>query len=139
MSIELGGRKVAIIGGAGFIGHNLALTLAARGAKVQVIDSLQVNNLLSLTSSDHTPNRELYLRMINERLALLNGAGITLHPLDARDYHVLGRVISDINPQVIVHLAAVSHAGRSNKDPFSTFDHSLRTLENALDCARDRV
>src|SRR5207249_4070318 len=34
--------------------------------------------------------------------------------------------------------AAVSHAGRSNKDPFSTFDHSLRTLENALDCARDR-
>src|SRR5262249_31785189 len=29
-----------------------------------------------------------------------------------------------------------AHAGRSNKDPFSTFDHSLRTLENALDVAR---
>jgi nucleoside-diphosphate-sugar epimerase len=30
----------------------------------------------------------------------------------------------------------VSHASRSNKDPYSTFDHSLRTLENALDWAR---
>ena len=40
---------------------------------------------------------------------------------------------------MIVHLAAVAHAGRSNKDPHSTFDHSLRTLENALDCARDNA
>jgi len=35
-----------------------------------------------------------------------------------------------------VHLAAVSHANKSNKDPHNTFDHSLRTLENALDVAR---
>jgi nucleoside-diphosphate-sugar epimerase len=40
---------------------------------------------------------------------------------------------------VIVHLAAVSHAGRSNKDPYNTFDHSLRTLANALECARGNV
>jgi nucleoside-diphosphate-sugar epimerase len=37
---------------------------------------------------------------------------------------------------VIVLLAAVAHASRSNKDPYATFDHSLRTLENALDWAR---
>ena len=35
-----------------------------------------------------------------------------------------------------MHLAAASHANRSNKDPHSTFDHSLRTLENALDNSR---
>jgi len=28
---------------------------------------------------------------------------------------------------------------KSNKDPYSTFDHSLRTLENALDNARGKV
>ena len=50
-----------------------------------------------------------------------------------------GLIHKEIKPDVIVHLAAVSHAGRSNKDPHSTFDHSLRTLENALDCARDEV
>ena len=30
----------------------------------------------------------------------------------------------------------MAHANRSNKDPFSTFDHSMRTLENALDWSR---
>src|SRR5262249_41111758 len=55
---------------------------------------------------------------------------------DARDYHGLSHVLTQVKPEVIVHLAAVSHANRSNKNPYSTFDHSLRTLENALDFSR---
>jgi len=62
---------------------------------------------------------------------------VPLNIIDARDYHLLGRCLLDINPQIIVQLAAISHANRSNKDPFSTFDHSFRTLENALDIARN--
>ena len=58
---------------------------------------------------------------------------------DARDYHKLSNLINDLKPQIIIHLAAVSHANRSNKDPHSTFDHSLRTLENALDNAKNRI
>jgi nucleoside-diphosphate-sugar epimerase len=138
MVTSLRGKKVALIGGAGFIGHNLAMEMVKRGAEVQVIDSLQVNNLLSL-STDYTDplNRDLYLRIINQRLDLMREFQIELHPQDARDYHALSRILAKIKPNVIVHLAAVSHANRSNKDPYSTFDHSLRTLENALDVARD--
>jgi nucleoside-diphosphate-sugar epimerase len=137
MTDAVKGRRITIIGGAGFIGHNLALSLAARGAAVSVVDSLQVNNLLAFSSSlASSKNRELYLRMIHERLELLNAAHVPLHVQDARDYHALSRVLTQLDPQVIIHLAAVSHAGKSNKDPFSTFDHSLRTLENALDFAR---
>jgi nucleoside-diphosphate-sugar epimerase len=140
MSEAIMGRRIAIIGGAGFIGHNLALALAARGARVDVVDSLQVNNLLAFsTTPTSSHNRELYLRIIHQRLELLSTAQISVHVQDARDYHALSRVLTAINPQVIVHLAAVSHAGTSNKDPFSTFDHSLRTLENALDFARGTV
>ena len=140
MNVDIKGRKVAIIGGAGFIGHNLALSLQQMGATVEVVDSLQVNNLLSFTSGGtEMVNRELYVRMINQRLDMLRLAGIPLHIQDARDYHALSRILTQIKPQVIVHLAAVAHANRSNKDPFSTFDHSLRTLENALDWARDNV
>jgi nucleoside-diphosphate-sugar epimerase len=40
---------------------------------------------------------------------------------------------------VVVQLAAIAHANRANKDPFSTFDHSFRTLENALDFSREGV
>lgn len=137
MSIPLEGRRVAVIGGAGFIGHHLALALAQKGARPYVLDSLQVNNLLSFAAPDtEMQNRELYERIIYQRLDGLRAAGVPLLVVDARDYQVLSRMISTIKPQVIVHLAAVSHAGRSNKDPYSTFDHSLRTLENALDSAR---
>ena len=31
----------------------------------------------------------------------------------------------------------MAHANVSNKDPFSTFDHSFRTLENVLDASRN--
>ncbi|HEY4181746.1 MAG TPA: NAD(P)-dependent oxidoreductase [Kofleriaceae bacterium] len=134
---SLQGKTVALIGGAGFIGHHLALELQRQGADVHVIDGLQVNNLLALLTGD-VPHREVYTRMVNERLDLMRAAGVELHPQDARDYHALSRLLAhSIKPQVIVQLAAVSHANRSNKDPFSTFDHSLRTLENALDVARN--
>jgi len=134
--IKLRGQKIALIGGAGFIGHNLALTLAKLGAEVHVLDSLQVNNLGAFSNSHGDPGKALYLHLINERLRLLKEAEIPLHVLDARDYHILSRCLSDMKPDTIVQLAAIAHANRANKDPFSTFDHSFRTLENALDCAR---
>ena len=137
---KINGRKICLIGGAGFIGHNLALHLHSLGAEVSIIDSLQVNNLASFTAtSEDSVNRSLYLRILNERQRLLQDAEIPLFVQDARNYHALSKLISEINPQVVIQLAAVSHASKSNKDPYSTFDHSFRTLENALDASRDRV
>lgn len=134
---ELTGKAITLIGGAGFMGHHLALELARRGADVEIVDSLQVNNLLQVASlPSSSPYREPYMRMIHERLDLLNHAHINLAPVDARDYNLLSRTLGGNRRQVMIQLAAVSHAGNSNKDPLSTFDHSLRTLENALDCAR---
>lgn len=133
----MNGRRVAILGGAGFIGHHLALELAERGAEVHVVDGLQVNNMVAVATDErYRPHRELYSRILEERLHLLREADVPVHVQDARDYHALSRLLSDIAPDAIVHGAAVSHAGQSNKDPYSTFDHSLRTLENALDWAR---
>jgi len=135
--IPIQGRRVVLIGGAGFIGHNLALQLKALGAEVSVIDGLQVNNVLAFSSTDtKVANRAFYLAMLNQRLELLRKHNVPVYIQDARDYHALNRLLIDIAPQVVVQLAAVSHANKSNKDPFSTFDHSFRTLENALDCSR---
>ena len=137
---KIEGRKVTLIGGAGFIGHNLALHLHSLGAEVSIIDSLQVNNIASFSAtSEDSVNRALYLRILNERQRLIQAAGIPLFVQDVRNYHALCRLITDIQPHVVVQLAAVSHANKSNKDPYSTFDHSFRTLENALDASRDRV
>lgn len=131
------GKTVAIVGGAGFIGHHLALRLSSMGAMAHVIDGLQVNNLGYFNSGYvHDPRAELYLQFINERLQLLRGAGVSLHILDARDYSLVSNTLSAIEPDVVIHLAAIAHANRSNKDPYSTFDHSMRTLENVLDSVR---
>nr|WP_319375384.1 NAD(P)-dependent oxidoreductase [uncultured Methanoregula sp.] len=138
--LEIKDRKIALIGGAGFIGHNLALELKAQGADVSVIDGLQVNNLMTFASaSSDQPNRDLYLKMINQRIDLMHASHIPLYIQDARDYPALSKILDKITPDAIVHLAAVSHAGKSNKDPYNTFDHSLRTLENALDNSKIRL
>ena len=131
------GKKVALIGGAGFIGHNLALKLKEVGARPHVIDSLQVNHLGYYSSSYiENTNSERYIGFLNERLALLRKKKIHLHIIDVRDYHIISSIINSINPDYVVHLAAIAHANKSNKDPFSTFDHSMRTLENVLDAIR---
>lgn len=130
-------KKIILIGGAGFIGHNLAIKLKKRGHEILIIDGLNVNNILSIVDPVVT-NKKLYFEMLNQRINLLNKHKIKLIIQDARNYFALTSLVNKFNPDVIVHLAAVSHANKSNKDPHSTFDHSLRTLENALDIARSK-
>lgn len=139
MDKNLVGKRVALIGGAGFIGHNLALALAEQGAEVHILDSLQVNNMGAFANRrSGNPNADLYMSFITERLDLLRATGVQMHIVDARDYHLLSPHLSGIEPDAVVQLAAVAHANRANKDPYSTFDHSMRTLENALDAVRER-
>ena len=133
-------KKICIVGGAGFIGHNLAIKLSNKGYEILIIDSLAVNNYHSIEKNlDNIPNPKLSKYILDERMYLLKkNSNINLLLHDARDYHLL-KSISDFNPNVLIQLAAVSHANRSNKDPFSTFDNSLRTLENALDACKNFI
>ena len=133
-------KKVALVGGGGFIGHNLALFLEKQGAQVTIIDSFQVNNFVSLiANSDNLENPQLLLSILEERLRLILNSKINIKAVDVRDYQNISTVIENTQPDVLVHLAAISHSNRSNKDPFSTYDHSLRTLENSLDCYRKKL
>ena len=130
-------KRILLIGGAGFIGHHLALSLKQNGFEVFIIDGLEVNSLVSLQDSRVVfANRDFYIDTIEERLTLMRSEKIPIYIEDARDYQRLNRAVFDIQPDAIFLLAAVSHASRANKDPYSTFDHSFRTLENTLDIAR---
>ena len=71
-------KKIALIGGAGFIGHNLALALKKRGHIPFIFDSLAVNNVLSFTDF-HIKNRKLYRSILNQRLDLLHENEIELN------------------------------------------------------------
>ena len=136
--MDLKNKKILIVGGAGFIGHNLAIQLKKCNADVSIIDSLGINNLESLkNNADNLPFPVLSKNILDERLKLLSGVKIYFE--DARDYQKMSKLYAEIKPEVIVHLAAVSHAGRSNKNPHTTFDHSLRTLENMLDASKKTI
>ncbi len=130
-------KKVLIVGGSGFIGHNLAIYLKKREFEVSVVDSLAVNNFLSL-KKQKIQNKKFYLKTLNQRQDLLKKNNINLIIEDARDYALVTRIIEKFKPNYLIHLAAVAHANVSNKDPYSTFDHSMRTLENTLDACRSQ-
>ena len=96
-------KKALVIGGSGFIGHHLALTLKLDGFDVAVIDGLEVNNLISLQDSrSKFTNRAFYVKVLEERLSLLRKAGIPVFVEDARDYIRLNRVIVEYKPDAIV-------------------------------------
>jgi len=132
-------KRILITGGMGFIGHNLAISLKKDNYPVKIIDSLQINNLISLkTSPEEYPNPKITKKFLMDRLKLIKQKKIIFDKIDARDYHKLCKSVDKFNPDVVIHLAAVSHADKSNKTPHTTFDHSLRTLENALDATKNK-
>jgi nucleoside-diphosphate-sugar epimerase len=135
---ELDGYSVAVLGGAGFLGHHLVAALVERGAKVGVVDTLQAYNQILFSSAvAGTDDRDFARRTIDQRLEVLNQAGAQLFVQDARDYLQLGSILNrELNANVVIHLATGGNVDRYGKDWLSTFDHSQRTLENALDCSR---
>ncbi len=130
-------KKILLIGGCGFIGHNLAIHLKNKGHQPKIVDSLKINNLYAEKDNEIT-NQILYESILKDRLSLLKKNQIDYFIKDAKDSNETKDIFNSIDPDIIIHLAAVSHANQSNKDPHSTFDHSLRTLENTLDFARTK-
>ena len=128
-------KKILITGGCGFIGHNLALHLSQLNYEVTIIDSLTINNLYSSDLED-VKNKGLYKRILNERRRIIKEHNIPLIVQDSREHEPYAQHCLKLKPDVIIHLAAVSHSNKSNKDPHTTFDNSLRTLENTLDIAK---
>ena len=128
-------KKVLIIGGCGFIGHNLGIFLKKKNFDVTIFDSLSINNYFSF-KKDNLPNKNYYLKILKQRQDLIKKNKIKLIIGDSRDYSIVSKNVDLIKPNYLIHLAAVAHANISNKDPYSTFDNSMRTLENTLDACR---
>ena len=129
-------KKILIVGGCGFIGHNLALLLKKNKYEIVIVDSLSVNNLNAKDKTD-IKNKYLYDSILNTRIKLIEENHISLIIHDTRENKSTQELFKSINPDIVIHLAAVSHANKSNKDPHTTFDNSLRTLENSLDYVKD--
>mgnify|MGYP001330478611 FL=1 len=111
-------KKILIIGGSGFIGHNLSIFLKRKGLNVYVVDNFGVNNLNSIKYEHKDKSKiKIYKNFLKERITLLKQNKISISKIDAKNFPKLKKYLHKLKPDTIVHLAAVSHADRSNKNP----------------------
>lgn len=137
----LAGQRVLLVGGAGFIGHNLALALRRHGAETMVMDNLMVNSVIeNLYASAVDPLQECaYRGFLLDRFRLMRDAGIHLRNGDARLIGDVIRHFESFDPTKVVHLAAIASAVEARKDPGLCFDLQLVTLRNLLEACRQRL
>ena len=103
--------KVAVTGGAGFIGSNLARRLISEGYDVVIVDDLSTG-LLSNINQEKTE----------------------FHQISITDPKALSAALKDC--QTIFHLAARGSVPRSIKNPIATHDVNVTGTLNVLEAAR---
>jgi UDP-sulfoquinovose synthase len=125
--------KVLVLGGDGFCGWPTALHLSARGYEVSIVDNLSRRNIDNeLEASSLTP-----ISPIGQRLHAwkeLTGKQIDFQNFDVADnYHRLLTLISEWNPDAIVHFAEQRAAPYSMKSSF----HKRYTVNNNLNATNN--
>jgi UDP-glucose 4-epimerase len=107
----MGMSKVAVTGGAGFIGSNLVARLISEGSDVIVVDDLSTGLLSNVENQDCKFKR-----------------------VSITDFENLNKAIYDC--QTIFHLAARGSVPRSIRNPIATHDVNATGTLNVLEVAR---
>ena len=136
---KLAGHRALLVGGAGFIGHHLALALREYGVAVMVMDNQVVNNMMeNVYHPDRDPvKRQAYQNFLMERYTRMREAGVVLKNADARLMEDMFHAYREFSPTLIVHLSAIASAVDARKVPGLAFDLTLITLRNILELARE--
>jgi nucleoside-diphosphate-sugar epimerase len=137
-TIDLSGERIMLVGGAGFIGHHLALELRAKGAEVLVVDHMQINNIVQIVSDKKLDSvrRRLYTNFLLDRFEMLRDADVEIANVDARRMAEFTNVFSEFDPTKAVHLSAISSAVIANREPGLAYDLQISSLRNLLELAR---
>jgi UDP-glucose 4-epimerase len=101
--------KTLITGGAGFIGSAVVPSLSKEGHEIFVLDNLSFGNRDFID----VPDSHFFLE-------------------DIRDAKKVERAITQINPQIVVHLAAIHFIPYCNQHPFEAADTNIRGTMNIL-------
>ncbi|SOB79954.1 CDP-paratose 2-epimerase [Sphingomonas guangdongensis] len=114
----MSGAPILVTGGAGFIGSNLADTLAAQGRDVVVYDALS------------RPGVERNLQWLQER----HGARITPVIADIRDRDALTRAVGEAD--AVFHMAAQVAVTTSLDNPRDDFEINIAATFDLLEAVR---
>lgn len=112
------GKRVLLTGHTGFKGAWLAFWLHRMGAQVTGL-ALAPNSSPSLFE------------------ALTIASLVRSHVGDIRDSDLVRKIVSDSQPEIVLHLAAQALVRASYKDPVGTFATNMMGTANVLDALRD--
>lgn len=101
--------KTLITGGAGFIGSAVVPALMNEGYDINVLDNLSFGS------------RE-FINISDEHFFLA----------DIRDYDRTKEIIERVNPEIVIHLAAIHFIPYCNQHPFEAADTNIRGTMNVL-------
>jgi UDP-glucose 4-epimerase len=107
-------KKVLVTGGAGFIGSALIDALQASGHEIYVIDNLSFGNRMLIKIPDSH-----------------------FFELDILDRLKLSKVISEISPDWIIHLAAIHFIPYCNHHPVEATQVNIQGTINVLEAAKN--
>lgn len=102
-------KRVLVTGGAGFVGRWLVRELHARGAEAHILD-------LAPPRGFDAPH--------------------TFHITDLRNLAAVQRLLSDVRPAVIVHLAGLPGVAASQEQPVVAYESNVLATFNLLEAAR---
>ncbi|MFN3628901.1 MAG: GDP-mannose 4,6-dehydratase [Casimicrobiaceae bacterium] len=114
-------KKILITGGAGFIGVNSALHFLSRGWNVSLID-----NLSRRGTEDN-------LRWLQAQHA------VDFHKADIRDAAAMARIVGDLRPDLVLHLAAQVAVTTSVSNPREDFEINALGTFNLLEAVRQHA
>jgi UDP-glucose 4-epimerase len=105
--------KTLITGGAGFIGSAIVPALKKEGYNIYVLDNLSFGNRDYI----NIPDTHFFLA-------------------DIRDAAKVEEIFTEVNPELVVHLAAIHFIPYCNQHPFEAADINIRGTINILDTCK---
>ena len=126
--------RLLIMGGDGYLGWPTAMSFAAKGHEVCVIDNYLRRNIAQQTQSEALmPNPNLHDRA--ELFKTLTGHNVRVEIGDVADYRILSRLFEDFQPDTVIHYAEQPSA------PYSMmgFDQASQTLNNNLNATMNLI
>jgi len=118
--------KILITGGAGFIGYHLVKQLIERGHEVIIYDAFL--NYIDPEKSTYDRYLKMRLEYLKEKTTIIRG--------DIRHKVTLFNTMRDVQPEVVVHLAALPISTVSNKFSEDAIDINLNGTTNVLESIR---
>lgn len=133
--------RVLILGGDGYLGWPTAMSFAAKGHDVVVMDNYMRRNIAQETRSEALMvNPNLHDRA--EIFAATSGKSVKVVIGDCADYRTLSRVFADFLPEAVVHYAeqpSAPYSMMSFDAAHSTFNNNLNATFNVIWAAKEHA